>query len=66
MDPVDKWKETSLHLAEWPGHLSVLKMLVETGADVRLKNELSQTACDVARNEVKEDVAERLDEVSSR
>jgi len=57
MGPLDEWKETSLHLAAWAGHLSVVKLLVERGAYIRLKNDFGQTASDVARIEVKDDVA---------
>ena len=66
VDPLDEWKETPLHLAAWAGHLSMVKLLVESGADVRLKNDLRQTASDVARSERREDVAEWLDSVSRR
>ena len=51
-------EDTSLHLAAWPGRLSVVKLLVERGADVGLKNELSQTAFDLVLVEVKVDVTE--------
>jgi ankyrin repeat protein len=66
VDPLDEWKETPLHLAAWAGHLSMVKLLVAMGADIRLKNDLGQTASDVARSEEKEDVAEWLDLVSRR
>jgi ankyrin repeat protein len=64
VDPLDEWNETPLNLAAWAGHLSVVKLLVERGADVRLKNDNGQTASDVARREGKEDVAEWLDSVN--
>ena len=51
MDPRDEWKDTPLHWATWAGHLSVVKLLVLRGADIRLKNDLGQTASDVARSE---------------
>jgi ankyrin repeat protein len=56
--------QTSLHEAGQCGHLSVVKLLVERGADVRLKNDNGQTASDLARSEGRQDVAEWLDEVS--
>jgi len=42
----------------------VVKLLVERGADVRLKNDFGQTASDVARRWGNRAVAEWLDEVS--
>jgi len=44
--------------------LSVVKLLVERGADVRVRNNEGQTASDMARSEGKADVAEWLDSVS--
>jgi ankyrin repeat protein len=64
VDPVDQWKYTPLHHAARKGHLSVVKLLVERGADVRVKNGRGQTASDMARSEGKKDVAEWLDSVS--
>jgi len=51
VNPLDEWKDTRLHRVTWTGHLSVVKLLVERGADIRLKNDLGQTASDVARSE---------------
>ena len=51
MNPPEEWKESPLHLAAWAGHLTVAKLLVERGADVRGKNDFSQTASDMARSE---------------
>jgi len=65
VDPVDKRTETSLHDAARSGQLSVAKLLVERGADVRLKDNFGQTASDGARSEGREDMAEWLDEVIS-
>jgi len=45
---VDKWKDTPLYDAARLGYLSVVKLLVQTGADVRLRNNKGQTASDVA------------------
>jgi len=42
----------------------VVKLLVERGADVGVRNDNGQTASDMARSEEKEDVAEWLAEVS--
>ena len=58
--------EIPLLLAAWAGHLSVVKLLVERGADIRLKNELGQTTSDVSRSKGKEDVAEWLGLVNCR
>jgi ankyrin repeat protein len=46
------------------GQLSVLKLLVEKGTDVRLNDKDGQTASDLARSVGKEDVADWLDLVS--
>jgi len=64
VDPVDKWKNTPLHDAAREGHLSVVKLLVERGADVRLQNDIGQTASDLAQCAGKKDVVEWLDSVS--
>jgi hypothetical protein len=48
------------------GHLSVLKLLVERGAGVRLKDKDGQTTSDLARSGGKEDVSDWLDLVSCR
>jgi len=49
VDPTDDWKDIPLHDAARSGYLSVVKLLVERGADVRLKdNEGSTLLHDVA------------------
>ena len=45
------------------GHLSVVKLLVKRGEDIRLKNVDGKTANDVARGEEKEYLANWLDPV---
>ena len=64
MDPVDWWKDTPLHCAARNGHLSVVKLFVERGADVRLRNCFGQTVRAAARIAGNKDVAEWLDSVS--
>ena len=66
MNPLDEWKETRLQRATWTEQLPVVKLLVKKGAQISLKNDLRQTASDVARSEGMEDVAEWLDWVSCR
>jgi ankyrin repeat protein len=41
VDPTDELKDTPLHDAARWGHLSVAKLLVERGADVRMRNNYS-------------------------
>jgi ankyrin repeat protein len=64
VDPLDKWKDTPLHDAARLEYLSVVKLLVETGADVRLRNNKGQTASDVAWCNGMLDMAEWLNSLS--
>ena len=58
---MNKWKCTPLHRAALARHLSIVKLLVERGANVRLKNNNCQTARDMVRSEGKKAVEEWLD-----
>jgi len=51
---------TPLHFAAFIGNVSLVKLLVEREADVRLTNNNGQTASDVSRFNGKLDVAEWL------
>jgi ankyrin repeat protein len=64
VDPLDKWKDTPLHDAARKGPLSGVKLLVERGADVRLKNNRGETARDKARINGHRGVVDLLDSVS--
>jgi ankyrin repeat protein len=48
LDHVDKWKHSAARYCAG-GTFSAVKLLVERGADVRLKNDNGQTASDLAR-----------------
>jgi ankyrin repeat protein len=61
---MDNRKDTPLHVAARAGNLSVVKLLVERGADVRLKDVDGQTASEWARYERQEHVAEWLDSLT--
>jgi ankyrin repeat protein len=39
VDPLDRWNKIPLHDAAQQGHLSVAKLLLERGADVRMKKD---------------------------
>ena len=54
-------KYTPLHYAALSGYLSVVKLLVERGANVRLKDEKGRTASALARGNGYKNVAEWLD-----
>jgi ankyrin repeat protein len=64
VDPEVRWKETALHDAADNGHLSVVKLLVERGADIRFKNTSGWTAANHARNKGHKAVADWLASVS--
>jgi ankyrin repeat protein len=49
VDTVNQWKYTALNIAASNGKLLVVKLLVERGADVRLKDMYGQTAAESAR-----------------
>ena len=51
-------------MAAWKGHLSVVKLLVERGADVRVIDDEVRTAIMKAREDKREDVVYWLDLVS--
>ena len=61
-----EWKDTPLHGVTLAGHLSLVKLLVDRGADVMLKNDNGETARDIVRGKGKLDMAEWLDRVSRR
>ena len=61
MNQPNKRKNTPLHSAVWSGNLSVIKLLVERGADIRLKNVDGQTASDVAWSMGYKEMADWLD-----
>jgi ankyrin repeat protein len=61
VDPTDEWKETPLSNAALTGHFPVVRLLVERGADMRLKNEDGLNAADLARGKGYERVAGWLD-----
>jgi ankyrin repeat protein len=71
VNAVDRWKDTALHQAAWGDcfgvgyrYLYVLQLLVERGADVRLKNDHGRTAADIARYYGQSSLADWLDSVS--
>jgi ankyrin repeat protein len=52
VDLLNMWKYTPLNYTVLARHLSVLKLFVERGADVRLKNKDGETARVVAWSEL--------------
>jgi ankyrin repeat protein len=42
--------DTPLHAASWKGHLNVIQILIELGANVHARNRDGKTAADMAGN----------------
>jgi ankyrin repeat protein len=59
----DENERTALHAAARIGRLSIVKLLVERGADVSLTDYYGRNASDLARSEGMTDVADWLDSV---
>jgi ankyrin repeat protein len=65
VNAVNKWNKAPLNNAAFFGHLVVVKLLVERGADVRMKDFDGRTASDWARLMGKVDVSNWLDRQST-
>jgi ankyrin repeat protein len=64
VNSVNNSNNTPLHYAAQIGYLPVVKLLVERGANVRVKNDKGETPSNKARSERKKDVAEWLDSLN--
>ena len=55
IDNVDHKGNTALHVASYHGHVETVKLLLESGAQMKI-NDLEKTPLDVALDEEEEDV----------
>ena len=57
LDVKDKFEgETALHLASRNEHLEVVKLLIERGADINIKNNEGETPLDFAKKRPKREL----------
>jgi len=66
MLPMGITKYSPMYLAAWKGHFSEVKLLVESGAEVRVKDFLRSTASEKVRTAGHNDVANWPDSVSRK
>jgi ankyrin repeat protein len=64
LDELDEDGNTALHLAAERGHLEIVKLLAEHGADHQVRNAQGQTATDVAASKANKAVVEYLSSLS--